>query len=675
MPNATDLITYIGVPLTVLGILPILLNIAKALWIWYRLLQSLPRLLRPFYHLIIDPANGNVTVVARPLVCDHSGLWKKVSVDTPLSFGRLEAFRHWCRRKYAALLHGQDVFEDIELQVIEDQPYELPLFPPSRSKKVSIKPRAIRLRSGKLLRLPWMDVASAIGFGLERTTHPEAMRFIVNSSLETKKPLPLPMKWSDFIWFSLAIGVNAMDSALISNMRTPELPMMNVRRDATMMMLSKCDHDLHANLNPDDTILELICSIRRALAWFEVMCFELGGQTYCRRLGNDTMPLSEPFLRHFKHEPQTFTDQLSAAATWISYNRLHLKSLEDMNASKNQHLENTPRDTREQGALFVSQRLLEIQERSLCFLQELDKHGRPNGHLLSLFYGHDVKAPDGQTFPGFVLANAFLVQLRSLFESSTYVRTSHAISGTLRKLAISVRSRDMDDTVTFFTRDFSMLFKTLKQKRSPDDSEMAKLVLYVMRNCREYELTLESFDPIHSMDASKLRGSGNGNTDGSNIAEITYIGVPLTVMGIMPILWNFLKAFLIRFRLSQTVPWELRPFYTLSADAANGDVTVVIDSVSCVHPGLWPDEKAGVQCTLTPGMMFKRWSHRVFYRLIYKCEPVYTKIYSMWNNFMFRWFPSIQEDMYAIDTDAGNQVGELANENQSLPTVWTWSAN
>ncbi|KAK7529985.1 uncharacterized protein J3D65DRAFT_607655 [Phyllosticta citribraziliensis] len=106
---------------------------------------------------------------------------------------------------------------------------------------------------------------------------------------------------------------------------------------------------------------------------------------------------------------------------------------------------------------------------------------------------------------------------------------------------------------------------------------------------------------------------------------ITYVGVPLTVMGIMPILWNFLKAFLIRFRLSQTIPWELRPFYTISADAANGDVTVVIDSISCVHPGLWPDEKTGVQYTLSPGMMFKRWSHRAFYRLMYKCEPIYTK--------------------------------------------------
>ncbi|KAK7610310.1 hypothetical protein BKA81DRAFT_431316 [Phyllosticta paracitricarpa] len=156
---------------------------------------------------------------------------------------------------------------------------------------------------------------------------------------------------------------------------------------------------------------------------------------------------------------------------------------------------------------------------------------------------------------------------------------------------------------------------------------------------------------------------------------ITYVGVPLTVMGIMPILWNFCKAFWIRFRLSQTIPWELRPFYTLSADGANGEVTVVINSISCVHPGLWPDElkRTGVQCNLSPGTRFKRWSHRVFYRLLYKCEPMHKKLSSVWNKIMSRW--SIRERVAFSDTDADNHVGKYMRENPSLPAVWTWNNN
>ncbi|KAK8243451.1 hypothetical protein HDK90DRAFT_545460 [Phyllosticta capitalensis] len=122
---------------------------------------------------------------------------------------------------------------------------------------------------------------------------------------------------------------------------------------------------------------------------------------------------------------------------------------------------------------------------------------------------------------------------------------------------------------------------------------------------------------------------------------ITYVGVPLTVL----------------------------------ADAANGEVTVVVDSISCVHPGLWPDpdKKSGVQCTLTPGMLFKRWSHRVFFRYLHACEPMWTKLCSAWSNIILRWLPSVQETYRFSDIDADNFVGNLGEENKKMPAVWSWT--
>ncbi|KAK7529984.1 uncharacterized protein J3D65DRAFT_607654 [Phyllosticta citribraziliensis] len=529
MPNATDLITYIGVPLTVLGIFPILLNIAKAGWIWYRLSKSIPRELRPFYNLIADPANGNVTVVARTLICAHPGLWARKKTDEPSSLERVKAFKRWFRSAITAVFPGRTMSDEIELLAEEGlvgesdtssrtslSSYASTETSLSGEHIVSIKPRTIRLRSGKLLRPPWMEAASTLGFDLKRKphTHFDAMRFIVNSSLETKTPPPLAMRWSDFVWFSLAVGIDAMELALISNGRVRGFSFKDAQNE-TMMILSNEGHDWHVDMMPD---YHYLCSIRRALAWFETMCFDLEeGQPYCRRLGNHSVLSSEHFFGRFRHEPQTFEDQLSAAVTWISYNGLYLKSLEAINISGRQSSEN-----KSQEDLFVSQRLLETQERSLCFLQKLDNEGSLNGILQSLFFRPDFKSPDGM-LPGPVVANAILIHLRMLFASSEYVKTSQGIANDFAELATNVRSREIDSTMRFLRRELPRL-KRLREQKSPDDSPLANLVRYVIRNCEEYRAILEAFDPIFQMDArlksvdphllmdaKQRRGSGTGD--------------------------------------------------------------------------------------------------------------------------------------------------------------------
>lgn len=73
-----DQITYIGVPLTVAGVIPLLWNMGKALWIRRKLLKSISPELRDYYSLIADPAAGTVTVVARTPRLALPGLWTHV---------------------------------------------------------------------------------------------------------------------------------------------------------------------------------------------------------------------------------------------------------------------------------------------------------------------------------------------------------------------------------------------------------------------------------------------------------------------------------------------------------------------------------------------------------------------------------------------------------------------
>ncbi|KAK8186763.1 hypothetical protein BC567DRAFT_270925 [Phyllosticta citribraziliensis] len=432
MPNATDLITYIGVPLTVLGIFPILLNIAKAGWIWYRLSKSIPRELRPFYNLIADPANGNVTVVARTLICAHPGLWARKKTDEPSSLERVKAFKRWFRSAITAVFPGRTMSDEIELLAEEGlvgesdtssrtslSSYASTETSLSGEHIVSIKPRTIRLRSGKLLRPPWMEAASTLGFDLKRKphTHFDAMRFIVNSSLETKTPPPLAMRWSDFVWFSLAVGIDAMELALISNGRVRGFSFKDAQNE-TMMILSNEGHDWHVDMMPD---YHYLCSIRRALAWQSIF--------------------------------------LDAKAQKTKAKRIYLP---------------------------------------------------------------DFKSPDGM-LPGPVVANAILIHLRMLFASSEYVKTSQGIANDFAELATNVRSREIDSTMRFLRRELPRL-KRLREQKSPDDSPLANLVRYVIRNCEEYRAILEAFDPIFQMDArlksvdphllmdaKQRRGSGTGD--------------------------------------------------------------------------------------------------------------------------------------------------------------------
>lgn len=54
--------------------------------------------------------------------------------------------------------------------------------------------------------------------------------------------------------------------------------------------------------------------------------------------------------------------------------------------------------------------------------------------------------------------------------------------------------------------------------------------------------------------------------------KITYIGVPLTVLGVLPILWNTIRSLIIRRRLKRAIPSEARKYVSWTIDPVTGVV-------------------------------------------------------------------------------------------------------
>ncbi|KAK1832581.1 hypothetical protein QBC39DRAFT_381405 [Podospora conica] len=81
--TAADIITFIGVPLAVLGVMPLLWNMAKAFIIRRHLVKALPSKIRPYFSIIMDPASGTVSVVYPDLYLNAGSLlgYETLSLD------------------------------------------------------------------------------------------------------------------------------------------------------------------------------------------------------------------------------------------------------------------------------------------------------------------------------------------------------------------------------------------------------------------------------------------------------------------------------------------------------------------------------------------------------------------------------------------------------------------
>lgn len=346
-------ITYIGVPLTVLGVLPILYNVSKALYIRYQLSKSIPWQLRPCYTFITDPAAGTVTVVTQtPLFCTNPGLWPN---EPSIRLDVRDRFKQWRHRIFYGLLAKSTKWASLVLSACiphrgtranELDAMELANFheqtpanvEPSNARKeptqqstktrFSMDMNEFVINEQDHLLCSWMPTVARNGCitkdgkdfnrDLVKTT---AIRMTVNIDMDIPKSPVLVMKWKDFVWFSLAIGVDPADLHmggtrinLKSRSDSPSVLMHGSRADA--------DDDWYFALRANQ---QYQLSVPRALAWWNIMCIERRGSVLARRVGSSS---ETKFSREIFDSPGKFApseeqelypdgNTTSAALTWI----------------------------------------------------------------------------------------------------------------------------------------------------------------------------------------------------------------------------------------------------------------------------------------------------------------------------------------------------------------------
>ncbi|KAK6443410.1 hypothetical protein LTR95_000236 [Oleoguttula sp. CCFEE 5521] len=302
MPSAVDIITYVGVPLTVAGVLPLLWNMGKALWIRSKLSNSIPWQLRPYFHLIADPAAGTVTVVARTPALQLPGLWQ--SYEHTLSPPAKPPWSWHLELASLGFLFGKAA------EIL-----------PSTETSVNSAP------SMGLLHRPWMDAVRDGGFVLEPAVTkrllfsrrldrekqsagdidtatdlaleglaingrprlkrsatsrwrrskrpPEDQRFTVDIDFAIRdQVIPLQMTWQQFVWFALGSGASVYDPNLLEDhgecrsleqRGSKRLLTITTNADRKYVQLASSPRSTRSELRYDRF------SLARALAWDHVM--------------------------------------------------------------------------------------------------------------------------------------------------------------------------------------------------------------------------------------------------------------------------------------------------------------------------------------------------------------------------------------------------------------------
>jgi hypothetical protein len=389
MADSGTQITYIGVPLTVAGVIPLLWNMVVAIQIWLRLRASIPPSLRRYYSLIIDPAAGQVTVVARMPTLSSPGQWitsnpgndrnslqkqSAESVSWPTVV--VDAMRKITPRPHRqARDHGTSRLASfISTGVLSSfgMPFDILMRSMSQADRLGDITGGVRfgiIRS-KLLHRPWMSVIENCNFRMRPSDEMdedqrEEVRFTVQSDMKASDFTPLMMTWAHFVWICLALGVSAYDPLWQSSI--PYTIKNGEGKD--LIKLFEDNDRLYARLSSGQ---EVSYVTHRALAWYNIafngnILFPLGCGTLSQvpiRSVNISSELSAPYSLQVKaqkarnqaldsvvcgKEPQECEHPLAAACYWMLYRR-------DLPL----------------GWITVSQRMLEYRERVLCYLKDLD---------------------------------------------------------------------------------------------------------------------------------------------------------------------------------------------------------------------------------------------------------------------------------------------------------------
>ena len=239
-----------------------------AIRIWTKLKRSIPPGLGQYYSLIPDPTAGKVTVVARTPILENPGLWSTKPLVACTTSPPSEKKGLYSQFHNSILAMG------------------MPLAAPStammahNATRNDVGPLSSPLRIGRqyLLRRAWMSLVDHWGLVLKEFHHDgngndddlsdeEETRFMVASDMKANDRTPLKMKWPQFVWLALSLGVSAYDPGWQSRHSCT----LKKTECQDLIYLSYEEDRLFAKLEPR---AELTYSLQRAFAWYNI---ELNG--------------------------------------------------------------------------------------------------------------------------------------------------------------------------------------------------------------------------------------------------------------------------------------------------------------------------------------------------------------------------------------------------------------
>ena len=251
-----------------------------------------------------------------------------------------------------------------------------------------------------LLNRAWIEVSLQCGFELclaadDNATNPKPQdetRFRVDMDMGMEKPTPLAMGWFHFVLFALAIGVSPYSKGL-------RLESSELFTHESVLRTSQVGDRTFVKVDPKG---HYFFDIRRALAWNNVMVVKRRESWFCWALGQEKIvPLDSIYVNSWLQspvrplpargsiksldlesryqlngyswdsinkwlpvigeDPQDCQHPLAAAITWLFYGSVIFQSATEFYLIFY--------------SLPITQRIHEARERSLCFLNKLDREG------------------------------------------------------------------------------------------------------------------------------------------------------------------------------------------------------------------------------------------------------------------------------------------------------------
>ncbi|OQO05015.1 hypothetical protein B0A48_08035 [Cryoendolithus antarcticus] len=274
----------------------------KALWIRSKLSNSIPWQLRPYFHLIADPAAGTVTVVARTPALQLPGLWQ--SYEQTLSPPAKPPWSWHLELASLGSLFGKAVEILPSTETSDNSAPSMgllhrPWMDAVRNGGFVLEPAVTKrlLLSRRIDREEQSagDVETAIDLapeGLAISGRPRLKRSATSRWRRSKRPpedqrftvdidfairdqvIPVQMTWQQFVWFALGSGASPYDPNLLEDhgecrsleqRGSKRLLTITTNADRKYVQLASSPRSTRSELKYDRF------SLARALAWDHVM--------------------------------------------------------------------------------------------------------------------------------------------------------------------------------------------------------------------------------------------------------------------------------------------------------------------------------------------------------------------------------------------------------------------